>query len=69
MISQDYNLPNVMLTTFFAYYKERVKFISITFKPRQGGINSINIRKIVKIGWKALKDFREIHKKMQKRTI
>lgn len=69
LMPQDYNLPNVMLTTFFAYYKERIKFISITFKPRQGGINSINIRKIVKIGWKALKDFGEIHKKMQKRTI
>ncbi len=54
----DYNLPNIMLTTFFAYYRERIKFVAITFKPRQGGKNSINLVKIVKIGFKALKDFK-----------
>lgn len=54
---QNFNLPNVMFTTYFAYFHEKVKFIAITFKPRQGGVNSINIKKIVKIGWKALKDF------------
>lgn len=56
----DYNLPNVMLTTFGVYYNKKVKFIPITFEPRQGGKNSINIKKIVKIGWKSLKDFRTI---------
>lgn len=54
---QDFNLPNVMFTTYFAYFKEKVKFVDITFKPRQGGTNSINVKKIVKIGWKALGDF------------
>ena len=53
----DYNLPNIMLTTFFAYYKENIVFKIVSFKPRQGGINSINIPKIVKIGWKALHEF------------
>lgn len=61
---EDFNLPNVMLTTYFVYFKEKVKFIEITFKPRQAGTNSINIKKIVKIGWKALSDF-----KMLKKTI
>lgn len=32
----DYNLPNIMLTTFFAHYKEKLTFREITFKPRQG---------------------------------
>lgn len=59
---KDFNLPNVMLTTYFAYFEEKVKFIEITFKPRQAGTNSINIKKIVKIGWKALKDFRMLRK-------
>lgn len=61
---EDFNLPNVMLTTYFVYFKEKIKFIEITFKPRQAGTNSINIKKIVKIGWKALSDF-----KMLKKTI
>lgn len=61
----DYNLPNIMLTTFFAYYKEKIKFLTITFMPRQGGTNSINIPKIVKIGWKALGDFKKFKKGME----
>ena len=61
----DYNLPNIMLTTFFAHYHENIAFKTVTFKPRQGGVNSINIPKIVKIGWKALGDFRTFKKGMK----
>lgn len=61
-LPKDYNIPNIMMTTYFVRYHEKVCFKEITFKPRQGGVNSINIKKIVKIGWKALKDFREFRK-------
>lgn len=64
---EDFNLPNVMLTTYFAYYKEKILFSRVTFRPRQGGKNSINIKKIVKIGWKALGDFRMLKKQMKKK--
>ena len=60
----DYNLPNIMLTTFFAYYKDSIEFREISFKPRTAGVNSINIPKIVGIGWKALGDFRRFKKGM-----
>lgn len=63
---EDYNLPNIMLTTFFAFYKERLTFRVISFRPRQAGKNSINIAKIIKIGWKALGDFRTFKKGMKK---
>ena len=63
--SEDYNLPNIMLTKYFSYYKEKLTFREVSFKPRQGGVNSINIRKIVKIGWKALGDFRKFKKGMK----
>ena len=53
----DFNIPNIMFTTYFVYHHERVAFLPITFKPRQGGVNSINIKKITKIGWKAVGDF------------
>ncbi len=65
-LPEDYNLPNIMMTTYFVYYKENVVFENITFKPRQGGINSVNIPKIVKIGWKALSDFRNFKIEMKK---
>lgn len=61
----DYNLPNVMLTTFFAYYHEKIKFINITFKPRKKGTNSINISKIIKIGFKSVRDFYFFRKRMK----
>lgn len=62
--SAEYNLPNIMLTTFFAYYHENLAFLPITFKPRQGGKNSIDLVKICKIGWKALGDFRAFKQAM-----
>ena len=63
-LPEDFNIPNIMFTTYFVHYKEKVKFINITFKPRQGGTNSINVRKIVKIGWKAVKDFYKLKKEL-----
>lgn len=63
-LPEDFNIPNIMFTTYFVYHHEKVKFIPITFKPRQGGTNSINIKKIVKIGWKAVGDFRKLRKEI-----
>lgn len=63
-LPKDFNIPNIMFTTYFVYHKEKVKFIPITFKPRQGGTNSINIKKIIKIGWKAVGDFRKLKKEI-----
>ena len=65
-LPKDYNLPNIMFTTYFTYYNEKVKFIPITFKPRQAGTNTINVTRIVKIGWTALGDFRNFKKDMKR---
>ena len=61
----EYNLPNIMITTFFARYKESIDFKEISFKPRQAGVNSMNIPRIVKIGWNALGDFKKFRKDMR----
>ena len=66
IMPDDYNLPNVILTTCFKYFDDKLVFIPITFKPRQGGKNSINIKKICKIGVKAVKDFKNIRQAMKK---
>ncbi len=62
---EDFNLPNVMLTVYFEYFHENITFQGITFKPRQGGKNSINIRKIIAIGMKAVSDFRMLRKNLK----
>lgn len=61
-IPKDFNLSNVVLSVLLVHNKENVKFTPITFRPRQGGVNSINFKKICKIGWKAVQDFRVIKK-------
>lgn len=65
-LPDDYNIPNIMIATYFTFYKERTAFRKISFRPRQGGKNSLNLFKIVKIGWKALGDFRRLKKEMKK---
>ncbi|MBR5179712.1 MAG: glycosyltransferase family 2 protein [Lachnospiraceae bacterium] len=56
-LPRKFNIPNIMFTTYFTYFKERTLFIPISFKPREKGTNTINPKKIIKIGWKALGDF------------
>ena len=61
---EDFNLPNVMLSTYFTYYKENIIFHYITFRPRMAGKNTINIKNIVKIGARAVIDFARLRKEM-----
>ena len=62
LIPQDYNLSNVVVSVLFIKKGYKVKYLPITFRPRQGGVNSIILKKIAKIGQKAVKDFIRINK-------
>lgn len=64
-IPDKFNLSNVMLTVLLVYNKENIEFRPITFRPRQGGVNSINFKKIIGIGKQAVKDFWKIKKTMK----
>ena len=63
-LTDDFNLPNVMITTYFAYYRENMIFKEITFQARSKGKNSINLKRIASIGIQAVKDFKILKKKM-----
>jgi glycosyltransferase involved in cell wall biosynthesis len=56
-IPSDHNLSNVLLTARLVQQGRRIRWVPITFRPRQGGVNSINIPKIIGIGRRALRDF------------
>lgn len=58
----NFNIPNIVLTAFFAKNKEKITFREITFKSRTAGKNSINFKRIFKIGLKALVDFARFKK-------
>lgn len=62
LIPKDYNLSNVMISVIYGKKKLDVKYMPITFRPRQGGVNSINMKKIFKIGKQAFVDFNKINK-------
>lgn len=64
-VPKDFNLSNVILTVLFIKNGEKVEFIPITFKPRQGGVNSINFKKIIPIGKQAVIDFTAIRKSLE----
>lgn len=61
-LPKDFNLPNALLAAFFSRYKENVKYLYVTFMPRQGGTNYINVKRIVKIGWASLGNFKKLKK-------
>jgi glycosyltransferase involved in cell wall biosynthesis len=64
-IPQDFFLANVAVSAIAVKKHENIAWYPITFRPRQGGVNSINMRRIFKIGIKALGDFRTINKNLR----
>jgi glycosyltransferase involved in cell wall biosynthesis len=62
LVPENFNLSNVMISVIYAKKKLKVKFLPVTFRPRQGGVNSINMKRIIRIGRQAWTDFRKINK-------
>ena len=56
-VPKNFFLTNVLLTVAFTKHKRSIRYIPITFRPRQGGVNSINMKRIFNIGKNALRDF------------
>ena len=66
VIPSDYSLCNVAISAIAVKWNYRIGWYKITFRPRQGGVNSINMKRIFKIGWKALGDFRTINRNLSR---
>ena len=66
LIPERYFLTNVLISVIFVKKGCKVRFLPITFRPRQGGVNSINIRKIMRTGINALYDFRVLNAKIER---
>ena len=66
IIPDDFFLSNVIISMLVVKRKEKHLWLPISFNPRQGGINSINLKRIFKIGYKAIADFYTIKQKTYK---
>lgn len=64
-VPDGFNLTNVALSAAYVKRGMHVRWFPITFRPRQGGVNSINLRRIAGIGLRALRDFRSINRAIE----
>ncbi len=64
-IPDDFFLSNVALSAVYKKRRQKVHFIPISFRPRQGGVNSINIPMIIKIGLSSFRSFIVINDKVE----
>ncbi len=65
-VPREYFLANVLISVIYAKHQHRVCYIPISFRPRQGGKNFINIRRIVKVGFKAIGEFVKLNRIIRK---
>lgn len=61
-IPDGFFLSNVLMTVIYEKHHLGVQYYPITFRPRQGGKNSLDMKKIIKTGRKAWVDFCRIRK-------
>lgn len=61
-IPDGFFLSNTLMTVIYLKHHLNVVYYPITFLPRQGGKNSINLKRIAGIGISACRDFRRLRK-------
>jgi glycosyltransferase involved in cell wall biosynthesis len=64
IMPDNFFFTNVIISTLVVKRKEKHLWLPISFKPRQGGINSINHKRIIKIGCKGIVDFYTMRQKI-----
>ena len=65
-IPEDFLLANVALSAIAVKRGMRCRWVPITFKPRQGGENSINLRRIFRIGRQAVGDLYRLDRSLRR---
>lgn len=68
LIPNDFFLSNVALSAISVKKKLKTRWVPITFRPRQGGVNSINLKRITKIGFKAVGDFYRMNRSLSRKA-
>lgn len=69
LMEEGESLTNVMLSAILMKRNKKVLFRPITFRERQGGVNSINLKKISKIGIDALKRFARMNVRLERERL
>ena len=64
-VPKDFFLSNVLITVIYTKKRLGVHYYPISFLPRPGGENSINLKKIFGIGKKSFRQFLALRKKVE----
>ncbi|MBR3081188.1 MAG: glycosyltransferase family 2 protein [Prevotella sp.] len=64
VIPKGYFLSNVAVSAIAVKWNYAIGWYKVSFKPRRAGVNSINMKQIIRIGRKALVDFKAINRKL-----
>lgn len=65
LFPEEFDLPNAVMTECFVKYKDRVVFKDVSFQPRQGGRNYMNMKRIIRIGMGSIVRFYKIRKRLK----
>ena len=66
-IPKDFFLTNVAISAIAVKEEKEIMWYPVTFRPRQGGVNSLNLKRIFKIGVKSLSELSAINDNLRKR--
>ena len=69
LIPENFFLPNVLIAAFAARMDLPVLSLPVSFLPRQGGVNSLNLARIFRIGLKAVGDFRRVDRTLRRQGL
>ncbi len=61
-VPREYFLANVLITVIYTKHRNRICYLPISFRKRRGGVNSINIPKILRIGIRSVGDFIKLNR-------
>jgi glycosyltransferase involved in cell wall biosynthesis len=64
LMPDNFNLPNAILAACFSKFHDRVMYSEVTFRPRQGGTNFMNPKRIIRIGWNSFTNFALMRKRL-----
>ncbi len=63
-VPKNFFLANVLITVIYTKKKMGVHYYPITFLPRQGGKNSLDMKSLVKTGWRAVGQFMALRRRI-----
>ena len=64
-IPDDFELPNAVMPAIYKRLGMKIRFLTVTFGERAGGVQSLNAKRIIRIGLRAVPAFLKISQEVR----